>query len=390
MKFLIIMLVGLTVGYAALQPPQRSIKNQHLEVLADGATYTGEWEDTEQYSRVKVDVYTDAPGTLDVQFSSDRINVMDDFNYTVESGAEVHSIEIIRKWVRVVYVDTADGASQTHFELNMKLGHGGDVSTPGKGIVDADSNALLVSEREQNLEIAKGLRAGHFFVQKFGLNEDVDTGTVPEDIWDGSGIYTGFPTETETVDIISLDIDDNSSGTGCRTMLISGLDANKDIQSETVSLNGTTGVTSVGIYSRLNRAICLTAGTSETNEGVITVQHTTTTANIFVTVLVGLGQSNVACYTVPNDYTGYLKTIRAGIFDNTANQVVLGLYGRPEGGAAIIQRELKLSTASGSIARTYDFYLVFPEKTDGCCRVLDVQNSNARISCEIDLILIKN
>lgn len=68
---------------------------------------------------------------------------------------------------------------------------------------------------------------------KFGRNPDVDTGTTPEDLWAGGGVYTGFnATANEDLDISSDDVDDQgqqiSSGTatgGSATTLVdSGAD----------------------------------------------------------------------------------------------------------------------------------------------------------------------
>lgn len=53
-----------------------------------------------------------------------------------------------------------------------------------------------------NLELAKGNIPHSGAINKFGENEDIDSGTTPEDIWDGGGIYTP-PTANRTHQIKS-------------------------------------------------------------------------------------------------------------------------------------------------------------------------------------------
>ena len=161
-------------------------------------------------------------------------------------------------------------------------------------------------------EIAAGNVLGFSSFDKFGLNGDVDTGA-PEDIWGGGGIYTGFPTgSAETMEILSSDVDDTSAGTGAQTAIIQNLidstgAASPDI---TVSLNGTTPVSLGAItYLRASRVKVITAGASAGNEGTLTVRHTTTTANIFAVMPVGLNQTAIAAYTVPLGKTLYINNV---------------------------------------------------------------------------------
>ena len=80
-----------------------------------------------------------------------------------------------------------------------------------------------------NLAIAKGQIDGHTYINKFGENHDVDTGTVPEDIWSGGGIYTP-PTTDRTHQIVSTSTADagtlrgtyTSTNYGATTLIDSG------------------------------------------------------------------------------------------------------------------------------------------------------------------------
>lgn len=47
-----------------------------------------------------------------------------------------------------------------------------------------DTQSLIVEDRVP----------GRSYVLKFGRNVDIDTATVPEDLWNGGGVYAGFPT----------------------------------------------------------------------------------------------------------------------------------------------------------------------------------------------------
>ena len=44
------------------------------------------------------------------------------------------------------------------------------------------------------LEVSRGAVNGWSTRRKFGRNADVDAGSTPEDVWNGGGVYTGFPT----------------------------------------------------------------------------------------------------------------------------------------------------------------------------------------------------
>ena len=103
-------------------------------------------------------------------------------------------------------------------------------------------------------------------IHKFGSNSDVDGA---EDIWEGGGDYTGFPTAAaENFEILSSSADDTSAGTGARTVRIwyynddyeNVLMRQEIILMVDVTLNGTAGVDSGVSGMRIWRAKVLTSG----------------------------------------------------------------------------------------------------------------------------------
>ena len=156
------------------------------------------------------------------------------------------------------------------------------------------------------LAVAKGDFTGYSNVSKFGRNPSVKSADY-ETLWDGSNLYP-WPTAAETLNVVSTDADDSSSGTGARTVEIEGLDSNWDVLTETVSMNGTTNVTTTNSFLRVYRVRVVTAGSTGVNEGTITCTNTTS-SNVIGQISLGssgFGQSLMALYTVPAGKTAYL------------------------------------------------------------------------------------
>lgn len=195
----------------------------------------------------------------------------------------------------IVAVDV-DGVGTVVAKVTTEDSDAGDISLTGYAEESGGSGSSL---QDFTIEAARGAIEGYEVNRKFGRNTDIDTATVPEDLWGGGGLYTGIPTSAETIEVFSSDANDTSGGSGARTIQLIGLDANWESQTETLTLNGTTPVTTSGTWLRCNRQRVVTAGSSNANEGTITVRHTTTAANVFSQLQPGKSQSTILHYTVP-------------------------------------------------------------------------------------------
>jgi len=165
-------------------------------------------------------------------------------------------------------------------------------------------------------------------LNKFGSNPDVDA-AAPEDVWDGGGLYV-FPTATRIHDLVSSDAADAAAGTGARTVLVQGLDANYLEIEETITLNGITNVPTTKSYLRINRMIVKSAGSGGVNAGTITA-----TAQVDSTVssqiTIGKNQTLQAIYTIPADADLSLNNYFVAIGKTTATSLDGSLLVRPFG-----------------------------------------------------------
>jgi hypothetical protein len=153
-----------------------------------------------------------------------------------------------------------------------------------------------------DLQVGRGMITGHQPVQIFGYSTLVGS-TALGPLWEGltlSGGTYSYPSSAGQVVLVSS----SASDTSALSVQIQGLDANYNLLSETIALNGTSNVTSVNSYFRINSLFC----TNGTNVGTITAKIATV---LYAQINAGVGQSQASIYTVPSGYSFYLDYIQA-------------------------------------------------------------------------------
>lgn len=225
---------------------------------------------------------------------------------------------------------------------------------------------------------------------QYGRNPDVDATGATEDIWNGGGTYTGFPTgSAETIQVFSSSTSDTSNGTGLRSMRVVGLDENYNVQTEDFVLNGTNAVTGSKLWRRTSRAYGLTAGSGGVNAGTVTVRHSSTTANVFCQMPVGLAETQVAAYTIPSGYRGLITSINIGASNaaSTAQEAQVAFVMREYGATVWRTLPVIIAPTGSSTTRHYDGGICFQEKTDIVARVLSATTDNLTVSCAFEIFM---
>lgn len=180
-------------------------------------------------------------------------------------------------------------------------------------------------------------------VPVLGENPDVDSGTVPETIWEVGSTYV-FPTTATVVTITSDSINDVlGTGSGAWIVLVEGLNSNWEEQWEVVNLNGTNNVTTVNSYLRVNAFRVVYSGSGKSNAGNITATVDSKTVRY-----IGAGESldHTAVYSVAKGHTFFpinvsysnikssssVVSITTNVFVNETNTTYesaeVGVFGR--------------------------------------------------------------
>jgi len=238
------------------------------------------------------------------------------------------------------------------------------------------------------LAVAKGDFTGYSNVSKFGYNPTVGSGNY-ESIWEGSNAYP-WMSAADQLEVLSSDADDTSAGTGARTVELQGLDSSWNILTETVTMNGTSAVTTTGSFLRIFRARVVTAGSSGRNEGTITIrdQDTSTTRALITNGATdGNGQTLMAVYTIPAGKTGYIININVSSQKDQEQTYKLMARDNTVANAAWNVKEFLTGRGGFSTWRKYAINKV-TEKTDIDLQV--ISNSTSAAAGGFELILIDN
>ena len=170
------------------------------------------------------------------------------------------------------------------------------------------------------LQVSRGQIPYHAPANIFAYGTTPATANLFRTVWENMATtdYV-FPTSASTMTLVSTVAGDTA------TITITGLDASYNILTENLVLNGTTGVTTVNSYFRINN-ISVSVGSATNPTGVVTLSVSSTVyAQINTATVSGsttsIGTSQMGVYTVPNGYTFY--GFRYGAYSsfngNTAN-----------------------------------------------------------------------
>ena len=211
---------------------------------------------------------------------------------------------------------------------------------------------------------------------KFGLNEAV--GTSYETVGSYNAQYT-LPTAAQTLDVVSASTEDAAEGTGALTMRIEGLDANYAEITEDVTLTGQTTATTTQSFLRVNAAYILTAGSTGSNVGVITVDQTTS-GTVVAVIRATYGEALQLIQTVPAGKYIRLDRMTIGVDkgDRSSVQFRYKIFGGAWRSALIETLYQQFASFESSHG------IIFPPKTDWEVRGKVLSGSSGIISSFVD------
>jgi len=202
-----------------------------------------------------------------------------------------------------------------------------------------------------DLQVGRGQIPGHQSVFLFGYSASITNAAfIPA--WENTAAYT-YPSSAIAMTIVSTSASDTAV-----SIVVVGLDEQYHRITETIVLNGTTGVVTTRLFFRVNQLDVLPDSVNPV--GVITAKNGGVT---YGQIAVDTGQSNMSIYTVPAGYT--LHGTHVGAWSSTS--VTSGVYATfraqtlsPAGTKYIVSQAPFLNTFEFAA----QFPLNFPEKTD--------------------------
>lgn len=247
------------------------------------------------------------------------------------------------------------------------------------------------------LRVARG-ESETDFINKFGHNESIDTGTTPEDVWSHGGKYTftadgGAPyfisssSAADTHDISLRCLTEDASGDWNQEDIIVTL------QGQTkVPITFPSGDDPVRFYRGFNaNSTDLVGNIHIYEDDTLTDGVPDTQTKVRGAIIAGDNQTEMAIYTIPSGYVGYFhqgyvslsSTIRAATMEFTYSV-------RPHGGVFRVQGRTSLdSTGSGSWQYVYSVPQPAPAKTDIIITVVSVTASSMGATAGFDIELHK-
>lgn len=151
--------------------------------------------------------------------------------------------------------------------------------------------------RDYEMGVGWNQAFGHRRIAALGNNPACNAG---EDLWTFGGAYP-WKAAVGAMEVFCANAADTSAGTGARSVLVNGLDADFNEVSQTVLTNG--GVVALPTpLLRVNSALIMSAGTGGVNAGDINIRDAGG-GTVRAVIPAGFGITRQAVYTVPAGHT---------------------------------------------------------------------------------------
>lgn len=264
----------------ARNPSDEVVLNSTLSTvtpLSADSSFSSGYVDVEGYTSLVVALRSDQPGRLTIEH---RRNNSGDADYTeicsqrtTLTNPPPNRFNILHKYLRLTYTNTSDSA-QSVLNLTASLGNHSLLTTRNNQVIDPTFDCMVTRTYDPMLDICMNRRSD---VRPHTINAYVALLNTSgfKTLWPtGSGTVYTIPTTAETLDLTSSSNSDTTAGTGARTITLYGIDENRRYQTETVTMNGTTGVTTSRSWLGVNVAEVATAGSTRKAVGNISITGT--------------------------------------------------------------------------------------------------------------------
>jgi hypothetical protein len=173
-------------------------------------------------------------------------------------------------------------------------------------------NTQSILAGDFNLQVARGKVNGVSLVNLYGYQAAVDDTFIP--IWENPTTYTYPLNGGEQMTLYSSSASDTNV-----TVFIDGLDLNfLPINESLLLTNGTTGVTTVNSYRRIN-SMRITGSVNPV--GIIRLANSGKTTT-YAQIAIGTGRTQWSIYTVPAGYTFFLNRVTAAASATNSDKVL--------------------------------------------------------------------
>lgn len=242
------------------------------------------------------------------------------------------------------------------------------------GVYDLRSISQVGTSEPFELQVARGQIPGHSTLFKYGYNPNIVN--VNETIWDVGGIYA-YPSSAVKMTATST----GGANDEDVQVVISGLDADYNELTETVTLNGSGTAETDGFFIRVFRAFITGA---QTPLGTINITNTGTT---YARITLGENQTLMAVYTVPAGKSLYINngTTTHGT-DTSGAFMTIRFMIRPPG--EVFRTAVKVDITGAELLFPFYYPLRLPEKYDLEVRAICNKNQINAVSATFEGVIV--